>query len=107
VSNQTASLQGRCTLGGVQASCWVYLVPTTPSANAVFTVRSNQQGVYQYAHLPPGSYQAVAFEQMHSADYSDAAVLAPFATHVRAVTVSAGEKPTLDLDTVSEAEMAP
>lgn len=107
VSNQTASLQGTCTLGGVQASCWVYLVPTTPSANAVFTIHSNQQGVYQYAHLPPGSYQAVAFEQMHSADYSDAAVLAPFATHVRAVTVSAGEKPTLDLNTVSEAEMAP
>ena len=107
VSNQTGGLQGTCTLSGVQAVCWVYLIPTTPSASTVFTVRSNEQGVYNYAHLPPGSYQATAFEQMHSADYSDAAALTPFATHVRSVTVSAGEKPTLDLDTVPEAEMAP
>jgi hypothetical protein len=107
VSNQTASLQGTCALSGVQAACWVYLIPTTPSASTVFTIRSNQQGVYNYANLPPGSYQAIAFEQMHSADYGDAAVLTPFATHVRTVTVNAGEKPTLDLDTVSEAEMGP
>jgi hypothetical protein len=107
VSNQTASLQGKCTLGGAPAACWVYLIPTTPSASVDFIVRSNQQGVYDYTHLPPGSYQAIAFEQMHSADYADATVLTPYATHVRAVTVSAGEKPALDLDTVSEAEMAP
>ncbi len=107
VSNQMASLQGTCTLGGVQAACWVYLIPTTPSAATVFTVRSNEQGIYNYAHLPPGSYQAIAFEQMHSVDYGDAAVLTPFATHVRAVTLNAGEKPTLDLETVSETEMAP
>lgn len=107
VSDQTASLQGTCTLSGVVAACWVYLVPTTPSASTVFTVRSNDQGVYRYAHLPPGTYQAVAFEQMYSVDYSDAATLTPFATHLRTVTVGAGEKPTLDLDTVSEAEMAP
>jgi hypothetical protein len=107
VSNQTGSLQGTCTLSGVQAACWVYLIPTTPSASTVFSVRSNEQGVYNYAHLPPGSYQAIAFEQIHSADYSDAAALTTFATHVRAVTVNAGEKPTLDLDTVSEGEMTP
>ncbi len=107
VSNQTASLQGTCTLSGVQAACWVYLIPTAPSASTVFTVRSNEQGIYNYTHLPPGSYQAIAFEQMHSVDYGDATVLAPYATHVRAVTVRAGEKPTLDLETVSEAEMAP
>jgi hypothetical protein len=107
VSNQTASLQGACMLGGVQAACWVYLIPTTPSATTVFTVRSNEQGIYHYAHLPPGSYQAIAFEQMHSVDYGDAAVLTPFTTHVRAVTLNPGEKPTLDLDAVSDAEMAP
>jgi hypothetical protein len=106
VSNETASLQGTCALSGVQTSCWVYLIPTTPSASAVFPVRSNEQGVYSYAHVPPGSYQAIAFERMHSADYSDAASLTPFTTHVHSITLNAGEKPTLDLDTVSEAEMA-
>lgn len=107
VSDETSSLQGTCKLGETPAACWVYLIPAAPSAATVFTVRSNDQGVYNYAHLPPGSYQAIAFEQMHSADYGDAAVLTPFTTHVRSVTLNAGEKPTLDLDTVSEAEMAP
>ncbi|HEV2709883.1 MAG TPA: carboxypeptidase-like regulatory domain-containing protein [Edaphobacter sp.] len=106
VSNQTASLQGTCKLGGAPAACWVYLIPTTSSATTVFSERSNEQGIYNYAHLPPGSYQAIAFEQRHSADYSDPASLTPFATHVRSITVNVGEKPTLDLDTVPEAEMA-
>lgn len=107
VSNQTSSLEGTCKLAGVQAPCWVYLIPTVPSAATVFPAHSNNQGVYSYAHLPPGSYQAIAFEQIHSVDYSDAAALTPFTTHVRTITLNAGEKPTLDLDTVSEAEMAP
>lgn len=107
VSNETASLQGTCKLGGTQSACWIYLIPTTPSATTVFTMRSNEQGAYSFIHLPPGSYQAIAFEQMYSFDYGDAATLAPFATHIRTVTLSAGEKPILDLDTVSEAEMVP
>lgn len=107
VSNQTASLQGTCKLRGVPAICWVYLIPTAPSVTAVIMGRSNGQGIYDYPHLPPGSYQAVAFEQKHSIDYGDPAALAPFATHVRALTVNMGENPALDLDTVSEAEMAP
>lgn len=107
VSNQAGSLQGTCKLNGVATGCWVYLIPTTPSATTVFTERGNEQGVYSYTHLPPGSYQAIAFEQMHSADYGDPAALTLFATHVRAVTINTGEKPTLDLDIVSEAEMAP
>ena len=107
VSSETASLQGTCKLAETRSACWIYLVPTTPTATTVFTSHSNEQGVYNFPHLPPGSYRAVAFEQMHSVDYEDPAVLTPFATHVHAVTLTAGEKPTLDLDTVSEAEMAP
>lgn len=107
VSDQTSSLQGTCKLSGVQAPCWVYLIPTTPSAATVFSVHSNNQGIYSYAHLPPGSYQAIAFEQIHPVDYTDAATLTPFTTHVRSITLNAGEKPTLDLDVVSEEEMGP
>ncbi len=107
VSNQTASLQGTCKLGGLPASCTVYLIPTFPSAKTVFTVQGNTQGLYSDASLPPGTYQAIAFEQRHSADYGDPATLAHFATHVRTVTINAGDKPTLDLDTVSAAEMVP
>jgi hypothetical protein len=107
VSDQTASLQGTCKLGGLPASCWVYLVPTTPSATPVFTLHSDVQGIYNSVHLPPGTYQAIAFEERHSADYSDPATLAPFATYVRTITISAGEKSTLDLATVSAAEIVP
>jgi hypothetical protein len=107
VSDQTGSLQGTCGINGAPAECLVYLIPTTPSAEMVFIQQADSQGIYSYAHLPPGSYQAVAFERRHSADYSDPATLVPFATHVRAVTINAGEKPTLDLDAVSEAEMSP
>jgi hypothetical protein len=59
------------------------------------------------AHLPPGSYQAIAFEGRHSANYRDPASLAPFSSHARSVTVNAGDKPTLNLDAVPVAEVAP
>jgi len=108
VSSQTASLQGACRAGNLPTDCWVYLVPMTPSAYSVFILRANsEQGIYSYSNLPPGSYQAIAFEQRHSADYRDPATIAPFATHLRTITLAAGEKPTLDLDVVPEAEIVP
>ena len=58
---------------------------------AVITLRSNgSTGSYSSTRLPPGSYQAVAFEGRHSANYRDPASLAPFSSHVHSVTVSAG-----------------
>lgn len=108
VSNQTASLQGVCRAGGLPGDCWIYLIPTTPSAYPVFILHANsEQGIYSYSNLPPGSYQVVAFEQRHSADYRDPATIAPFATYLRTITLASGEKPTLDLDVVPEAEIAP
>jgi hypothetical protein len=70
-------------------------------------LRSGSTGSYASAHLPPGSYQAIAFERRHSVNYRDAASLAPFSSHVRSVTVNAGDKPTLNLDAVPVAEVAP
>lgn len=107
VSNQTGSLEGMCKLAGIPTVCTVYLVPSASGTQSVFTLQSNSQGVYSSKYLPPGTYQAIAFEQRHSADYSDPATLVPFASRVRTVTINAGEKPTLDLDEVSTAEMIP
>jgi hypothetical protein len=107
VSNQTGSLQGTVNLGGSAASCWVYLIPTGANAQPVIALRSNSSGSYTAAHLPPGSYQAIAFERRHSANYRDPASLAPFSSHVHSVTVNAGDKPTLNLDAVPIAEVAP
>jgi hypothetical protein len=107
VSNQTGSLQGTVNLNGSPAACWVYLISNGGSAQPVLSLRSNGSGNYSVAHLPPGSYQAVAFERRRSANYRDAASLAAFANHVRSVTVNAGEKPTLNLDAVPVAEVAP
>jgi len=107
VSNQTGSLQGTVNLNGAPAACWVYLIPTGASAQPVISLRSASSGTYTAAHLPPGSYQAIAFERRHSANYRDAASLAPFSSHVHSVTVNAGDKPTLNLDAVPVAEVAP
>ena len=107
VSNQTGSLQGTVNLNGSPAACWVYLIANGGNAQPVVSLRSNGSGNYSAPHLPPGSYQAVAFERRHSANYRDAASLAAFASHVRSVTVNAGEKPTLNLDAVPVAEVAP
>ena len=107
VSNQTGSLQGIVNLNGSPAACWVYLIPNSPNAQSVIVLRSNGSGSYTAAHLPPGSYQAIAFERRHSANYRDPASLAPFSSHVHSVTVNAGDKPTLNLDAVPVAEVAP
>jgi len=106
-SNQTGSLQGTVNLNGSVAACWVYLIPAGVNAQSVISLRSTNSGSYTAAHLPPGSYQAIAFERRHSANYRDAASLAPFSSHVHSITVNAGDKPTLNLDAVPVAEVAP
>jgi hypothetical protein len=108
VSNQMGSLQGTVNLHGVPGQSWVYLIPTTPSAQSVIVLRSsNSTGSYAFAHLPPGSYEVLAFERRHSVNYRDPASLASFSSHVQSVTVNAGDKPTLNLDAVPVAEVTP
>jgi hypothetical protein len=100
VSNVTGSLQGTVNLNGNPSAAWVYLVPTGPSAQPVVALHSGSSGAYNAAHLPPGSYQAIAFERRHSVDYRNPASLAPYSNYVHSVTVNAGDKPTLNLDAV-------
>jgi hypothetical protein len=107
VSNQTGSLQGTVSLSGSAGACWVYLISTGANAQPVITLRSNSSGSYTAAHLPPGGYQAIAFERRRSANYRDPASLAPFSSYVHSVTVNSGDKPTLNLDAVPVAEVAP
>jgi hypothetical protein len=107
VSNQTGSLQGTVNLNGSPAQCYVYLIPSGANAQSVITVRSGSSGSYTAAHLPPGNYQAIAFERRHSANYRDPESLAAYSTFVHSVSVQAGDKPTLNLDAVPVAEVAP
>ena len=107
VSNQVGSLQGATRVNGAPAACWVYLIPTMPSAKAVYSARSNHEGAFTFRYLPPGSYQAVAFERHHSADYSNPAALATYSARVRTVSIQAGDQATLDLDAVPEEEIVP
>jgi hypothetical protein len=107
VSNQSGSLQGTVSLNGVPAVCWVYLIPSFPSASPFIALRSGSNGVYDMSYLPPGTYQAIAFEHRHSADYRDPEALAAYTTHVHSVTVNEGDKTSLDLDAVTAAEVVP
>jgi hypothetical protein len=107
VSNQTGSLQGTVNLNGVPSVCWIYLISTTPSAVPFLTVHSDVGGAFIDTHVPPGSYDAIAFESRHSANFRDPDVLAAFASRVRSITIEAGDKATLDLDAVPSAELQP
>ena len=107
VSSETGSLQGTVKLNGNPAAAWVYLIPNGPSAQANYSTRSNSNGSYNFAHLPPGSYQAIAFERQHAVDYRTPGSLSPFDNHASSVTINVGDKPTLNLDAVPAAEVTP
>jgi hypothetical protein len=107
VSNEMGSLQGSVKLNGDPGAFWIYLIPTSVGVQSVYTTRSNAAGSFSFAHLPPGSYQAIAFERRHSADYRDPESIAPFNAQVHSVSINAGDKPTLNLDAVPVAEVLP
>jgi hypothetical protein len=107
VSNEMGSLQGSVKLNGDPSASWVYLIPSSLGVQTVYTTRSNASGGYSFTHLPPGSYQVVAFERRHSADYRNPESIAPFSGEVHSVNINAGDKPTLNLDAVPVAEVIP
>jgi hypothetical protein len=107
VTNETASVHGTIRVNGKPGNCWLYLIAPDSAAQPYFSLPTAIDGTYNFSHLPPGSYRAVAFERRHSADYRDPAALAPYASYVRSFTVNGGDKPTLDLDAVPVAEIAP
>jgi hypothetical protein len=98
VSDQTGSLQGAVLVNGSSGACWIYLIPSGPSAQSVFSLRSGVDGSFSSAHLPPGSYQALASERRLSANFRDPTSLAPYSSYVHTVTIEAGDKSTLNLD---------
>lgn len=107
VSNQTGSLQGATSIHGVPVPAWIYLIPTGPSANSIYSVRSSTTGTFNFAYLPAGSYQAVGFELRHQENYRDPNVLSKYAIFVKSVTITAGNKATIDLDAITAEEMLP
>jgi len=107
VSNQTGSLHGSATLNGAPASLWVYLMPTGPSATAVYTARSGADGSFDLPYLPPGSYQTIAFESRHSANFRDPKALGAYSTYMRSVTVTTGNKASVDIVAVPSTELVP
>jgi hypothetical protein len=107
VSSETGSLQGTVKLNGNPVAAWVYVIPNGPTAQTNYSTRSSSTGSYNFAHLPPGSYQAIAFERQHTADYRAPGSLSPFDNRANSVTISIGDKPTLNLDAVPAAEVIP
>jgi len=107
VSDQTGSLAGTAKLNGVPAATWVYLIPSGPSANPVYTVRSSAAGAFNFAHLPPGAYRAIAFETRHQDDYRSPQRFSRYATWIRNATVMAGNRASLELEAIPDSEMQP
>jgi hypothetical protein len=107
VSNQTASLSGNVTLDGKPASCWIYLIASSPSTAPSMTLRSGSQGTFNDTYLPPGSYNIIAFAHRHPIDPTDPKALTPYATHVGSITLQPGDKPSLSLEAVPDSEIQP
>jgi hypothetical protein len=107
VSNQTGSLHGSATLNGIATTLWVYLIPAGPSATAVYSARSGSDGSFDLPNLPPGSYQAIAFESKHSANYRDPKAMAAYSTYMHSVMVTAGNRASIDVVAVPTSELVP
>jgi hypothetical protein len=107
VSNQSGSLSGTASLNGSPSQVSIYLLPSGPSVSSVYSTRSGSDGSFNFSYLPPGSYQAIAFEARHSANYRDPTALADYGTYLHSVTINAGEKATLDLNAVPSTELVP
>lgn len=104
VSNQTVTLQGTTTLhGNPAARCSVYLVAVR--GGSVFTASSNAEGGFSFTGLPPGDYQAVAFERPFSPDFDDPAFQELSGQHLQNVTISPDDSATVHLDAVAIQEM--
>jgi hypothetical protein len=108
VSNQTGSLESEVLLKGSPArACWIYLIASTPSTSPVSVLRCGNNGSLITQYLPPGSYQAIAFEQRRSADLTDPASLSPYSTYVQSVTITAGTQAKVSLNVVPQTEERP
>ncbi|HEY0163435.1 MAG TPA: carboxypeptidase-like regulatory domain-containing protein [Edaphobacter sp.] len=107
VSNQTGSLQGAVKLQGAPCACWISAIPSAESTAPSYFTRSNNDGGFTFYTLPPGSYQVIAFESRHMADYRDPHTLEPFNTSIKSVTVTEGNKASVDLDAIPTAELNP
>jgi hypothetical protein len=94
-------------LNGSPSPGWIYLIPLGASATPVYSIRSGSDGSFNFSYLPPGSYQAMAFEARHPANYRDPKAFADYGTYLRSVTISAGDKATLDLNAVPSTELVP
>jgi hypothetical protein len=105
VSTQTGGLQGATRQDGMAVQAWINVIPTAPSAVPFYSLRSGTDGSFNFSALPPGNYQVICFQNRYAADFRDPKVLAPFTTYVRNVTISPGNKSTIDLDAVPDTEM--
>jgi hypothetical protein len=107
VSNQTALLTGVLKLDGKPASATIWLISNGASASPLIELRSSIEGNFNRAHLAPGSYLAIGFENSPSGNLLDPAVQTNYASYTKAFQVAAGETENLDLDAVPAAELQP
>jgi hypothetical protein len=107
VTNQTGSLQGTVKLNGQPVSSWISLISTTPSLTPVISLRTNSGGTFSNPYLPPGTYQAIAFEHRRAVDFTDPETLKAYSIYLQTVTITPDNQSTLNLNAVPQTEVTP
>jgi hypothetical protein len=92
-----ATLSGTVSLDGQPAGGTVLLIPEA-NRGGIVTFPINPDGRFQRGDLPPGDYQAIAFDRVDGLEYANTEVMRAFSAWERPVHISPNGQATVQLE---------
>lgn len=93
------------TTGRMRGRETVYFVPTAESSGQFREAWTNEDGTFQTAQLPPGTYRVLAFEHQHEElEHASEETLRGYESEGQVIHVAAGQKEHLRLSLVKKGE---
>lgn len=104
LKNDTASLSGTVTGGSAQNLQVLLLADGVRGIEPRVLYTGGQTGTFQVTGLAPGSYHVYAFDQLDGVEYANPEAMKPFRSKSAAVTLSPGQKATVQVELIKRAE---